>query len=263
MTTTGKESRRTQAERTFGWSGVGIRVECHDSAHIRWLEEFLRPSFDAGFTGPVDFTVRVVADDSEFKERSAAAPASEELIAFVLDTSLVRLPGRFSSPGRACAFDTKYGVHYVAGCGRRKVRIVAPTSGHDVRAPLMRVVREIAANHSRSQGELFLHAACVANGARGVLIAGPKRAGKSTLLTHLLLGQGVSYVANDRVLASPPDRDPAFRGVPVIVCLREGLFDYFPDLRRELVRRWYRWELSLEEARARPDPPPRRPSPPQ
>ncbi len=54
----------------------------------------------------------------------------------------------------------------------------------------------------RVQGLVPLHAACVGYGGRGVLLIGPSRSGKSTLVLQCLLA-GLDFLAEDSVLIRP------------------------------------------------------------
>lgn len=54
----------------------------------------------------------------------------------------------------------------------------------------------------RVQGLVPLHAACVGDGRRGVLLMGPSRSGKSTLVLQCLLA-GLDFLAEDSVLVRP------------------------------------------------------------
>ena len=67
------------------------------------------------------------------------------------------------------------------------------------RVALMRVVREYAMLYATQAGWLILHAAAVCVGGDAFVIAGPKRAGKTTLLLHALRNEQGAYVSNDRV----------------------------------------------------------------
>ena len=107
------------------------------------------------------------------------------------------------------------------------IEIVAERECPSIRMMLMRVVRELATNHLLARGALLLHASAFVLDENGVLILGPSGSGKTTLLLAAL-GQGATYVANDRVFVRG---DTAVRGVPTIVSLRAGTAAYFPGSR--------------------------------
>ncbi len=246
---------RTRAARVYAWPSLGIRVETGEPAHLDWLDEFLQPSFRASPSGSADFSVRLVRDAARYREALSAGKTGEDLAAFVLDSRILRLPGWTAKQGRR-ALDEKYSVLYSVDATGSRVEILQPASDRTVRNPLMRVVRELAMSRARKAGTFFLHAACVSLGGKGVIIAGPKRGGKSTLLIHAMRAESARYVGNDRVGVSWADGTAKLQGVPVIVCLREAALEFMPGLRASLVDNWYRWELTLDECRGRPGPPP-------
>jgi hypothetical protein len=97
----------------------------------------------------------------------------------------------------------------------------------------MRVIRELLVAGAKAADRLLdLHAAAFATSVGAVLLVGPKQAGKTTLLTHFLRCQGVSLIANDRVLVDIEPARPIAFGVPTLVSVRKGTLELFPDLRR-------------------------------
>ncbi len=69
----------------------------------------------------------------------------------------------------------------------------------------------VAARHL-SRGCLLAHASGVAKGERGLLLAGVAGAGKSTLALRLV-GRGLDFVSNDRLLVSPDAPRPRLYGL--------------------------------------------------
>jgi hypothetical protein len=117
----------------------------------------------------------------------------------------------------------------------------------------MRVVRELASNRAQQGGRFLLHASAFAVGDRGVIVGGPKAAGKTTFLVHALRAARVEYVSNDRVLVVPGAR-PRVRGVPAIVSLRSDMLARFPAVAADLAAARYYQRLTLAEAAIRPEP---------
>jgi hypothetical protein len=112
-------------------------------------------------------------------------------------------------------FDEELGAFYRRSQGDPAVvEIVAARDRAETRLALLRVVREYAMLYAARAGWLILHAAAVDFGDYGLVIAGPKRAGKTTLLLHALRNERGRYVSNDRVaLSGEPSgvTDTAFR----------------------------------------------------
>jgi energy-coupling factor transporter ATP-binding protein EcfA2 len=111
----------------------------------------------------------------------------------------------------------------------------------------MRVVRELAMLEARRQGGLVLHAAALTVKGRVILIAGPKGAGKTSLLVHLLRASATQFVANDRAVIPTIGPNPAVRGLPTIVKLLRESAERFPDLRDLLTQSTFHHQLTLAE----------------
>ena len=231
-------------------------VESTEEAHLDWLDEFLAPSFSARGGNRDDYTVRLVRDGERYRQALTAGRANGEIDVFVQDTSIIRLPAR-RDRAQWLVLDKRYGAVYRVSDLGSPIEILHSGAGTAVRGGLMRVVRELAMNHAIRAGDFILHAACLSVEGRGVIIAGPKRSGKTTLLVHLLGAENAQYVTNDRLLVSAEEGSVEVRGIPTIVCLREDLFHFFPKLRAQLMEGWYRWLLSLRECSEKPHPPPK------
>ena len=115
------------------------------------------------------------------------------------------------------------------------------------RIALMRVVRELAMIHSHTRGGLFIHGAAFAVDGRSVIVAGPKRAGKTTLLMHALRSGKARFVSNDRVLVSLAEAGAIGRGMPIIVTIRKESLVKFQDLYCRLQTSSYECTFSLSE----------------
>ena len=81
------------------------------------------------------------------------------------------------------------------------------------------------------RGRYALHAACLADGGRGVLVAGPTGSGKSTL-TLALLRAGLEFVSDDLVFLVPGEPAVAALGFADAVGVTEDAATRFGELRR-------------------------------
>jgi len=208
------------AERSFSYNGLTVRVSSTDSSHLTWLEEFLSPHFEVGGGVAYDCKVALTADSIRYENvlRKGAKPDGLQIGCFALDSNVVRLPLWVSSSDEQIIFDEKCGVFYVISGNRPDFSILTYNDNKRARTPLMRVVREFAMNHSHRTGCLVIHGSAFVVGGRGVVIAGPKRAGRTTLLIPVLrqagarrnvlpcLGLHAGYRVNERDGRICPDQ---------------------------------------------------------
>jgi hypothetical protein len=204
-----------------------IDVESDDADAARWLREFLIPWFEACPPGSGEFRVRLTGSASALGAlaRRQAGATLRPHACFALDSQVVELPGWPDAEGTVLA-DDRLGCFYQLRRG--SVEIAAPPGIRRVRIGLMRVVRELAALRMLGEaGCLDLHAAAFAVKDRAVLLVGPKRAGKTTLLVSSLASGRASLLANDRVFVDAR-RTPALAfGVPTLVSIRPDTLERF------------------------------------
>lgn len=214
--------------------GVAIRVETGDAAILAWLAEFLAPALRVvvGARGSPDHVVTVTASAARV-ERLRRRPRRAVPRAFDLFT----LDGAFDRPVGWTALDGWTWVHLrgpdvFVGVGReaRRVEVVAARPGPALRLATMRVVRELATSALLRAGHLPLHAAAFVVREAGVVVAGARFAGKTTLLVQALR-QGATFLSNDRVFVVRRG-SPRVGGMATIVMLRKGTLDRFPDVAR-------------------------------
>jgi hypothetical protein len=239
----------------FTYGELALRVAASRPQPLRWLEEFLSPAFRIGARDVYSATVVLHEDSQRYDDALARRPtaASVELDSFVNDSHMIRLPAWASTPGSISAFQEDFRVLYVVDRETRSIAVLSPASNPHSRTALMRVVRELAMNRSWRDRGMFLHAAAIAVGERGMLIAGEKRAGKTSLLLHLLRATAAEYVSNDRVLL--PSMDAAtVRGMPTIVTVRPGTLAFLPGFAAEIVARSYHYRRTLAETADHPAP---------
>ncbi|MGH7412488.1 MAG: hypothetical protein ACREJ6_15715 [Candidatus Methylomirabilis sp.] len=240
-----------RTHRNFAYNGLTIRVYSGDPSHLSWLEEFLSPQFQLLDEGASECTVSLTANNQLFREvfRRGARPDGGRVDCFALDSHLVRLPLWQSVGPDQIIFDPQFRVFYVVNPDGAGTEMLTRANNLSARISLMRVTREFAMNHLHRAGCLIIHGSAFVVGDRGVIIAGPKRAGKTTLLIHALRGGAVAYLSNDRVVASFDGTAPMLRGMPTVVTVRRQTLEMFPSLLDRLVARSYRSRLSLGEIR--------------
>jgi hypothetical protein len=233
----------------FAFGDLGIRVESTEGAHLAWLAEFLGPHFETAAEAGYACRVCLVEDRDRYDAALAAGPAAGSLDAFALDGGVVGLPRWRGAETRLR--DAQRDVFYDVTGAPLTITVLSVPGNLKARTALMRVVRELATNHAQRAGGLLLHASAFAAGGRGVIVAGPKEAGKTTLLIHALHAPTVEYVANDRIVVPPGAAGPA-RGVPTIVKLRPGTLGLFPAVAERVAASGYYQRLTIAEASVRP-----------
>jgi hypothetical protein len=138
-----------------------------------------------------------------------------------------------SRPGRVFR-DTRAPLFYEVSEDVHRVEILARERTRKTRTALMRVVRELAMDRVVATGGLLVHGSAVATGGGTVVMCGPRRSGKTTLLIALLHAPGTRYVANDRCVVRVGEGGATVRGLPTLVSIRRDTLDHFPEVRRRL-----------------------------
>jgi hypothetical protein len=229
----------------------GLRVLAEAApGHLEWLEEFLGPAFERADGHEAHWRVSLVEDRERYRQALDRGAADGTLEAFAFDAKVVGLARWCTGSADIGLFDAERGLLFEVTYASRTVTVLTePGNAHD-RVALMRVVRELVTNRAQRRGGLLLHAAAMAVGDRGIVITGPKGAGKTSLLIHALRARSARYVSNDRVVVPDANGQPSAGGVPTIVSLRRGMLDLFPSVATRAAASGYAYNLTLEEARA-------------
>lgn len=239
---------------TIAYGDCRVRVSTSEAADLVWLLEFVGPDVDVREGGPVDREVALEVDADRFAALQSLGPhpSRTSIATFALDGQMVTLP-RWSGPDDTTSvFDPEWHLLYERGPGTR-TRIVAPPGHVQGRVALLRVLREVVTAWTTVRGCLVLHGASIAWKGRGVVLAGAKQAGKTTLVCHLLLNSGATYVANDRTLVSTGSLSLPIRGMPTIVSVRGSSLEHLPALAAPLAASGFHHRLTMEESVEHPD----------
>ena len=111
------------------------------------------------------------------------------------------------------------------------VELLVPASSKHARIILLSTIREmIIGRLSGLHAIVDLHAAGFCIGGQGVLLAGPRKAGKTTLLCHAITSAGADLLANDRILVHHDEEAYFVSGVPTMASIRKGTLELFPQL---------------------------------
>ncbi|MFG3403642.1 hypothetical protein [Streptomyces sp. NPDC048142] len=191
-----------------------------DAAQARYLRAFV-PEHQLAPPCGEETAVRVRHDAALFQERMVSVAGA---------ASLTVVPFR-GEPYRRCQLDEVTwwrpapDTHlppdhlYARDAAGRQTVLLKPGAERGERY-LMRVVREVVLRCSESRGWTSFHAAAAALDDRGVLIAAPSRAGKTTVLTALAAHHGADLIASDRALVTADAGMVA--GVPISVRIGGG-----------------------------------------
>lgn len=246
--------------RSFAYGALAIGVAAADDGHLAWLEEFLAPPFVVGdderHGGAPDVTVALVVDAPRHRLETAGWSARDELDCFALDSTVLSLPVRPEPDGAFVVRDEQFGTFYRVDRAARQVEVLAHRDRPALRTPLMRIVREIAMNHARRRGELFVHASSIAVEGRAALFCGVKNAGKTTLLIHTMTTLGAGFLGNDRAVVTFDDATTRVRGMPSIVTVRPPTLALLPAFRARLDASGYHSRATLTELAGGTAPPP-------
>jgi hypothetical protein len=99
---------------------------------------------------------------------------------------------------------------------------------------IMRIARELHFEKWLCDyGSLECHASCVSKNGQGLIIMGPKGAGKTSLALSILQGTGVSLVSNDSTLLHSRNDQLVAEGVALKVRCGRGMLKAFPSLQEE------------------------------
>jgi len=200
-----------------------------------WLTELFCPWCKTTDHGKGDVCVRISRSDKAANDldRTFGLTRSEMLRVpcFTLDTQTVILPG-WKDADRLWLADTEahcfYGITYHA----KSIDLVAGTNQPQARLGLLRLIRELIAGVVLSTKKVVdMHAAAFSVNGKGVLLAGSKGAGKTSLLCHVMGSTSAALLSNDRVFVHFEDTIPILRGVPTMVSIRPKTLDVFPILR--------------------------------
>lgn len=232
---------------TFRFAAQAIECTAEPS-HLAWLAEFLCPWFEPAPATEPGARVKLVVDDRRYEEvlRNGAA-GGPRIPAFGLDRGMLELSLWRETPRERIVVDEDMAAVYRLRDAGTEVTVFGRRANPKLRPAFMRVVREFAMSEARGRGGLLLHAAALTIAGHGVVVAGPKRSGKTTVLLQALRGEGAEFVSNDRVILRS-DASPVARGMPTIVRISPETLELLPDLREPLESGRYDHRFTRSEA---------------
>lgn len=177
------------------------------------------------------FSIRVQADNTAFRQIVNAIAQSP------ITSNVEPVPGlvmleSVQPTGRRCYVVAMDGVENQAGAyaatvqGRHIQLFTHSGTMRPHRYPI-RLVREAMLRTYEDAGGVIFHAAGVDVGGAGVMICGPRGAGKTTVTAALLRTTGANLLSNDRLIVHQGDHLVA---VPLPVPTARGTIEAFPEL---------------------------------
>jgi hypothetical protein len=128
------------------------------------------------------------------------------------------------------------------------IAVLAASRRPSLRIALLRILRELALARMPGGRYLQLHAAALGNADGGLILCGDRRAGKTSLLLHLLRSGRLDFISNDRAIAFvSTDGDVMARGMPTVVSIRAGTCGLLPGLQLDRIAAW-KARMTLAEA---------------
>ena len=211
--------------RIYTFLDTTLTVESKDDSALTWLDEMLLPWFDPHGAATAELAL-IVRHAPEADRAPLGSPVTPPIRPFLLlDSRVISLP-TWCSDHRIVVDDPEEHCRYVLD----GLEVIAET-GQSGRLGLMRVIREIAVEHERRHARgLEIHAAALELGGSAIVVAGPKSAGKTTLLLHAVTRHSAGLVANDHVLVDAWTGQPRVIGVPAVIRIHPGTAVAFPAL---------------------------------
>ncbi len=215
-----------------------VRVRSSDGGDLRWLSAFLACGFEEIPDGAGDRRVELIVDSAAYDRlrASGCAGSGAQVEGFARDSSPSMLE-RWSSNGSTSIFhEARHPIFYVISEDAARVAIVARERMPRCRTALMRVVRELTMDRVVATGGILVHGSAIGLERGVVVMCGPKRSGKTSLLMSLLETPGTRYVANDRCVVRFGEATVSVRGLPTLVSIRCDTLERFPAARARLAR---------------------------
>ncbi len=238
----------------LGYLGFYVAVSSPTPADLQWLQEALAPAFCVNAGATPDLDVNVVVDQQVHAHLRSAGPLDGRHAVPFFGFDGHSADFQSWSGGKPRVYDQELDFFYALTDSAGRIEILARHWKPSIRIALLRLLRELVTQRLSGQSYIHMHAAAFESQGRGFLICGPRRAGKTSLLLHLLGPDTTRYLANDRAVIYPDTSDGMrISGMPTVVSIRKRTLGLFADLGLEGMRHWLA-RMTLDEALASPIP---------
>ena len=203
-----------RARRDFHFGGLSVLVESNSVALVDALVAYFRPFLR-------DWTQAVGEPRTGLVVTALEAETPRFNLSYrdwPRDPGKLYLKERIADlAGGRVVQKVRTGMHFLVGGSMRVA--VGPCLANANQVINFIVTQYI--DHYLRQGWQLCHAAAVSTGGRGLALAGIAGAGKSTLALHLL-GKGLAFLSNDRVLVRAGSEGVRQAGVPKLPRINPG-----------------------------------------
>ncbi|MEQ9641167.1 MAG: hypothetical protein RIM84_14180 [Alphaproteobacteria bacterium] len=202
--------------RRFTFAGAAVDVAANQPEPLDWLAGIVPETAP----GPVRLSVELINDDAVhagLRQRPVPTLVSP-VPTFARHRRHVAALDHTFDGGERTLYDPDFDLFYVVG--EHRVRIVARRDNLRARLRLLHILREVGLATACQRRALILQAAALIVDGQALLVVGPPRSGKTTLLAHLLRQPGATYLADQLVVLLAQGDGFMAMGVPSIVEVR-------------------------------------------
>ena len=215
----------------FTFMDASIRLCINSEALLDDVKDYLSPIIQySNSEGPTQalWEIRAFAN-------SDLAKLNDLLAGIWEDSKTVNLYSNGEQQGKyARKAEFQFLQNRMTGCiyvwdMRRKRCFLCGGSGRSFQQEIYRLIRELLVRAAERRGVIRFHAAACESNEQGIMICGPKRAGKTTILMSFL-SRGYAFVSSDRVLLKPVRDTIKASGIPQDVSILPRTISSIPDL---------------------------------
>jgi hypothetical protein len=234
--------------KAFTRQGLTLQLSSPHETDLQWLADFLEPGFRLETDTAPDWEIRV-QESAEHYEALMKQGADEEgktIPCFSFDDHIANY--RLWRESLLTIYDDELDLFYSIDTRKRVVEVLTGRRLLSIRVALLRLVREFASHHLALNGDVTFHAAAISYEGNGILICGPKKAGKTSFIIHALQYPKTKLISNDRsILSNDTSHGLTLSGMPTVITIRQGTMALFsrPPFND---RRHWRARMSLDEA---------------
>jgi len=245
------ESYKKNYNKILTFKDIAIKVSSNIYSPLKWLEEFLSPSFVVN-PNNIDSlcSVELICDENLYiKSLNKIKQINPEIKdVFALDNRMIQLPMFNGGTSSKYLIDKEFEILYKIEKENNIFSVISKNDSRFCRKALMRILREIAMNHCLTLGHQLIHCAALSYNNKGILITGPKGAGKTTLLIGLLQLKNSYYIANDRASVNIDNYIPSIQGIPTIVNIKKNTLKIFSEFHDNLLASKYDYHMNLNKS---------------